>query len=236
MKVPLLSKREITDVAERMLADFQKEEGHMIYPPIPVEDIIERHLNLNLDYVAMETRPNEPAVLGAIYIHDRLIKINTGMTQDRNVGRLAFTCAHEAGHWALHRRIVEAANRKEGCPPVILCRKKREYQPIEWQANYFAASLLMPEEAVIEGFKKAFGVDILFLHNIEETFSGFGDYYDPCADNWPFIADKVCRYGGFLNVSKQAMIFRLQELGRVKNLSQRALNWKNPNRSSGSFC
>ena len=50
--------------------------------------------------------------------------------------------------------------------------------------------------------------------------------YDPYVENWPIIATKVIKAGGFKNVSKQAMIIRLQDLGLVKNETQARLSWK----------
>jgi len=40
------------------------------------------------------------------------------------------------------------------------------------------------------------------------------------------IADKVMDTGGFSNVSKQAMIIRLQKLGLVRNATNVRLTWK----------
>jgi len=74
---------------------------------------------------------------GAIYVHDRcdfdiIIPDFTSPKRDQ------FTIAHELGHYFLHslqgqRRIVAAR--------VVSGRRGRA----EWEANWFAASLLMPE-------------------------------------------------------------------------------------------
>ena len=62
-------------------------------------------------------------------------------------GRLIFTCAHEVGHWCLHRRYVDIAGRTSEEEGVVLCRTdKTQKLPVEWQADYFAGCLLMPEE------------------------------------------------------------------------------------------
>jgi hypothetical protein len=50
--------------------------------------------------------------------------------------------------------------------------------------------------------------------------------FDPCARNWPRIAAAVNQAGGFTNVSKQAMIIRLQDLGLVINETRSPLAWR----------
>jgi hypothetical protein len=50
-------------------------------------------------------------------------------------------------------------------------------------------------------------------------------YFDPCVKNWYRIADVVCDAGGFCNVSKQAMIIRLQDLNLVINQTNTPMGW-----------
>jgi hypothetical protein len=61
----------------------------------------------------------------------------TGQTRDR------FTIAHELGHYFLHSRQGEMKIYAERYTPGTTL-------PVEWEANWFAAGLLMPEEAVKE--------------------------------------------------------------------------------------
>src|SRR5690606_28627587 len=67
------------------------------------------------------------------------------------LGRFRFTLAHEAGHWRLHRSLFQRhANQPELLPdrddrPEYVCRSS-DNSPLEWQANFFAAALLMPRE------------------------------------------------------------------------------------------
>ncbi|MGW8188459.1 MAG: hypothetical protein ACWGNK_14365 [Desulfobacterales bacterium] len=53
---------------------------------------------------------------------------------------------------------------------------------------------------------------------------GFMDF-EPCVCNWPFIARSIQKTGGFSNVSKQAIIIRLQELGLVINETTAEIGW-----------
>ncbi|UCG08877.1 MAG: hypothetical protein JSV83_09595, partial [Desulfobacterales bacterium] len=105
------------------------------------------------------------------------------------------------------------------------CRLQDAKKPIEWQADYFASCLLMPEAQVCEAFYKIFGTRPLVLYNLNSSFCG-PICFDPCVENWPVIAAKVKQAGGFTNVSKQAMIIRLQELGLVRNETRARLSWR----------
>lgn len=76
---------------------------------------------------------------GSIVVHepchfDIYLSRFTGLLRDR------FTVAHELGHYFLHSA--------QGETPLKATRKGTG--PHEWEANWFAASLLMPKEQVIE--------------------------------------------------------------------------------------
>ena len=82
----------------------------------------------------------------------------------------------------------------------------------------------MPEEAVRRAFERIYGSEPLIIYNLKSSFCGpLG--FDPCVENWPLIAANVKNAGGFSNVSKQAMIIRLQELGWVINQTDVCMNW-----------
>jgi Zn-dependent peptidase ImmA (M78 family) len=106
----------------------------------------------------------------------------------------------------------------------IFCRIRDAQKPIEWQADYFASCMLMPETAVKDAFYKCYGAKPLILYNVKSAFCG-PLCFDPCVETWPQIAGLIKEAGGFFNVSKQAMIIRLQDLGLVKNETQARLSW-----------
>ena len=227
MKIPWLSKARISKTASRLMADYEARMGFSVTPPIPVEDIIERHLGLTLSFDDLEEKLGMPDVLGATYVRSRRIVVNERLLEARYEGRLVFTFAHEVGHWVLHRACAEEAARRGRASETIVCRAGCAKEPIEWQADYFAACLLMPEAAVIRAFDATYGTDALVLHNAQRTLGrpGLG-CIEPCAENWPSLASMVCEIGGFTNVSKQAMIIRLQDLGLLVNASGAPLGWR----------
>jgi len=233
MKVPFLQKSDIADKAVDLIQSYQARLGRAVSPPIPVEDIIERHLKLNLDYVdfteATDLKNDMKNVFGATYVGRRLIAISKILLNDKNEGRLCFTCAHEAGHWVLHSSLIETAARTGREPrtgaEAVFCREKDARTPAEWQADYFAACLLLPEEAVRAAFKTVFGDEALELYNVKKMFPSTPFHFDICVENWRLVAEAVRQAGDFSNVSKQAMIIRLQNLGLLINHTARRMTW-----------
>jgi hypothetical protein len=77
---------------------------------------------------------------GSIFVHgeadfDILLPSYTSPLRDR------FTIAHELGHYFLHSR--------QGERPIVAYREGSSSR-IEWEANWFAAALLMPRDAFID--------------------------------------------------------------------------------------
>jgi len=263
IKVPWRAKKSIAAAAARVIAEYEAKTNRRVHPPIPVEKIIERGLNLRLGYYDLRQQLKLDDVLGATYVQKRLICVDHSLAENQNEGRLCFTLAHEAGHWTLHRALVEQAcrtgkindtetgsralngfgpylrqnSKAHGYPAIepdalqdptggfIFCRIRDAGKPIEWQADYFASCMLMPEAAVRDAFGMCYGAKPLMLYNVKSAFNG-PLCFDPCVETWPQIAQAVKEAGGFSNVSKQAMIIRLQDLGLVKNETQARLSWR----------
>jgi Zn-dependent peptidase ImmA (M78 family) len=225
IRVPWLAKKSIAAAADGVIADYETKIRRRVQPPIPVENIIERGLGLKLGFVDLRKKLKLNDVLGATYIKDELICVDRSLVENQYEGRLCFTFAHEAGHWVLHRELVDQACRTGWAQSFIFCRIKDAKKPIEWQADYFASCMLMPEAAVRDAFCKCWGAKPLILYNIKSAYCG-PVCFDPCVETWPEIAGVVKAAGGFSNVSKQAMIIRLQDLGLVKNETGARLSWK----------
>jgi Zn-dependent peptidase ImmA (M78 family) len=254
LKVTWLSKKSISAKASRVIADYEAKTKRRVELPIPVESIIERGLGLRLGFLDLRRKLDMDDVLGATFVKERTICVDRSLAENQNEGRLCFTFAHETGHWVLHRELVENACRTGGgigynllrgqasesaslealefnlsrnprSGGFIFCRGREAKQPIEWQADYFASCLLMPEDAVRRAFCKCFGAGPLVLYNVKSAYCG-PVCFDPTAETWPNIAGAIKDAGRFSNVSKQAMIIRLQDLGLVKNETRARLSWK----------
>jgi len=222
MNVPWMPKQKIADIAAGVIGEYESIASHEVTPPIPVEDIIKQYLNLKFGFLDFQGKLGKSDILGATYVAHRLICINEALIDDP---RRFFTSAHEAGHWVLHRKLVKKAERSKSGEGVIFCRSRDSKKPIEWQADYFASVLLMPERMVRATFELLYGSPPLRLYNVDSCYEG-PLCFDPCVKNWHLIASTIRKVGGFLNVSKQAMMYRLLDLGLVVNETNAPIGWK----------
>jgi Zn-dependent peptidase ImmA (M78 family) len=226
MKVPWLSRDDIAAEASELISAYEAMSGKNVVPPVPVEKIIREYLDIKLGTVDFEKELGMKGVLGATYIKARVILIDEKLARSEKTGRACFTCGHEAGHWVLHRQYVKEAQRTGDNRDAIICREIDSNKPIEWQADYFASCLLMPEKPVREAFNDVCGTGVLYVENIRSTIKSSSIFIELCLENWPLIAEAIIETGRFENVSKQAMIIRLQELGLLVNLTCEKAGWK----------
>lgn len=84
-----------------------------------------------------------------VYINEDISALEGGFGQS--------TIAHEIGHWILHidqQAVGEYIDRQEKGIKIeiqpFLCRSEQSAKGIEWQAQYFASCLLMPQYKLIE--------------------------------------------------------------------------------------
>jgi hypothetical protein len=104
--VPYLADEMIEGDAALLLAEYAHARGIVIAPPIPIEDIVEKHLKLGIkldDIHQLFGVPRsglEPDILAAIFFDDRRIVIDESLDPEENPakeGRYRFTLAHEGG-------------------------------------------------------------------------------------------------------------------------------------------
>jgi len=125
MKVPWLTKKSIEAAAGGVIADYEQKIGRHVQPPIPVENIIERGLGLRLGFTDLRKTLKLDDVLGATYVKEKMICVDQSLADSQNEGRLCFTFAHEAGHWVLHRALVDQACRSTGGSGFIRLRRNK---------------------------------------------------------------------------------------------------------------
>ena len=151
---PFLKESSIEDEASKLLKAFAKEKGNNIQAPIPVFDIIE-YLGYDIDFRTDGIYQDEN-ILGGLLISKKMVEINENLSNQE--GRMNFTAAHETGHIVLHVPYYLEQNKTEEKEKTeIICRQNEGFEgnkkaPEEWQADKFAANLLMPSKMV----KKAF--------------------------------------------------------------------------------
>lgn len=158
VKLPFLTDQNVADEVQCLLAEFGTNQKPILAPPIPVDDIVELYLKLDFELIDFKAEFGVNDIHGALWVNDKKIGVDVSLDPDENpskLGRYRFTLAHEVGHWRLHRRLFQkravnqlnlVADGKER--PEYICRSSDKRAPIEFQADMYAAHLLMPEAFV----------------------------------------------------------------------------------------
>jgi hypothetical protein len=176
LRVPYIADETIERDAEALLAQFAHARGVEIRAPIPIEDIVEKHLKLHVEFddlhrllgVPRGGFGTEPDIFGAIWLETGEIVIDESLDPEVRPaieGRYRFTLAHEGGgHWRLHRPLLEANRGQESLfgdtqQPTVICRSSQSKMRVELQADLYASSLLMPRKVVFQAWRDRFGND-----------------------------------------------------------------------------
>jgi hypothetical protein len=200
-----------------LLASYGRRYGEVVRPPVPVEEILEAHLELDLRFDNLPELLGVPDVLGATWVHEREVRIDESLdpTVDPTMeGRYRFTVSHEVGHWELHRSLYgdprQAALFGEKPKPIV-CRSGAK-DPIEWQADCFAGYLLMPTRMVLAAWKAIYGK--LEPYIAVDEIADLGAKWGLGPDERPTVRVAKVMAREF-KVSGQAMQIRLVRLGFI---------------------
>lgn len=152
--------------AQRLLSEYDEAFGLGDVPPVPVEEIAESHLLLNVterdDLRTVNGAPEDGGRLsGLLTTADQTIWVDAREAR-RSSERRRFTIAHEIGHWVLHARRGEVGDFQRFCRPADLKAGEDHGPKVEQEANRFAAELLMPEE-ILNAKAKAGGFNLPLL-------------------------------------------------------------------------
>jgi len=216
-EAPFLRKSEIAAEAAVLLAEYGQQHGELTAPPVPIDNIIELHLGLTFEVKDMRQLFQVADVHGALWIKDRIVGVDQSLDPSlfpNKRGRYHFTLAHETGHWRLHRnhylrcaaqgQLFEAPDK-----PAYVCRSGDSKKPIEWQADFFGANLLMPRPMVVSAWEVwRGGPRAVALDDIRDPQVARAN---GCSDEE--IMEDFCRpLAEQFQVSGQAMRIRLEEL------------------------
>ena len=213
---PYLKNSTIEKESKKLLGDFNNKTGHKLSAPIPVFDIIE-YLGYDVDF-RKDGIYEDKNLLGGTIIDQKTIEINENLSDHE--GRMNFTAAHEVGHIILHVPFYNEKHGKDVSEHKIISRKDGGFEgtkkePEEWQADKFAAFLLMPSVLVKKAFHKNYNKPVnVRRKSILQIF-----FPKPAFVKGYGIAEEVIRSGKFDNVSKMAMLNRLIGMRLVKGLS-----------------
>ena len=137
--------------AQQLLAEYDKDYGLGEVPPIPVADIAESLLLLDIvEEDEVRSVPDAPTdagpLSGLLTTADRTIWIDRREAV-RSPERKRFTIAHEIGHWILHARRGELPAFQKACAPGDIREEGASTNP-EREANEFANELVMPKQLI----------------------------------------------------------------------------------------
>lgn len=182
-EIPFLPEKQIEREAQVLIEAFELKFETKVAAPIPVDEIVELHLQLVLEFKDMKSLFPFADVHGAIWFDEGKIGIDQSLDPDfdpRMLGRYHFTLAHEVGHWLLHRtHYIHNPNQSmlfdDGSRmPDVVCRSSQRRIPVEWQADTFAANLLMPRKMVFDAWSEFRDGDdqAVELREIRPQFAG----------------------------------------------------------------
>src|SRR5688572_20589641 len=105
INVRFMPDEEIEAEASTLLADYARKNRTVITVPALLLDDLLQHLGLRFEIYDLRKELETPDVLGAIYLEQKLIRIDETLDPDVRpamLGRFNFSYAHEIGHWCLH--------------------------------------------------------------------------------------------------------------------------------------
>lgn len=191
--VPVLSRYQIDTAAQKILEQYTSDRGER-QAPTDMDYLIEQVFDLTLDY---QTLQPDGSILGETIFRDGCRKVFDGETFETSLiqvktgtiildatmaeimdTRMLFTEAHELGHWVLHNKFYSGTENR-ACRS---CLSQRIYFPhyqakspvewTEWQANAFAAAILLPRPALRLTLRDFLNEN----HMSWKELSNFGEY------------------------------------------------------------
>ena len=242
--MPFLPEKHIEQEAELLLAEYGERFDEIAEPPVPIDEVIELHLQLAFEIADLRELFGAGDIHGAIWINEERIAIDRSLdpaANPRKLGRYRFTLAHETGHWRLHRtHYLKNTQQRElfdhDDKPAFICRSS-DTQPVEWQANAFAAYLLMPRDMVLAAWESwRGGLTPIFLEEVRKQFeqpqSGFSrsELISRAANRGGengldeiLMEDQIAPLAETFQVSTQAMRIRLESLKLLLNKKEPSL-------------
>ena len=230
LKVPYLADAAIEASANALLADYARRTRIDVRPPVPVEDILEDHLGLHLGFDDLRARLGVPDVLGALWIDDAEVTIDQTLDPGRaSLGPQPLPL-HPRRTRSATGTFIGALSWRNGCrttcsrnPPAPRSSAGRasRREPIERQADAFAAALLMPRPEVAAHWQRLIGPERLEVSELRGRAGVFlaaalaGPSHEPRTQHDALIEFFIRPMAEAFEVSPQAMRIRLEQLGFI---------------------
>jgi Zn-dependent peptidase ImmA (M78 family) len=165
-----ITRERMEELTEEILTDYGYDPRGKIIQPVPIEELIEFHFDLQICWETIDHLDAEGIVMAALFPNEGQIVLNETQRDlfDRKLGTYYFTLAHELGHWVLHT----------GKSPYIL--RLKDLNPNGWakpyeevQADLFAGCLLLPHpmlDRAINQLKKMGRIHLSKLYLLADCF------------------------------------------------------------------
>jgi Zn-dependent peptidase ImmA (M78 family) len=162
-KVQHMSSIKVFD-ANRARAEAEKvlSANYINSPPITVHELAEMY-GLTVFTAAFEDKN----ISGYIDLDNKRIVVN----EENAEVHQNFSIAHELGHWIMHKDAVEK-DEEEKIRIVYRKPMGEETDPIELEANAFAAYLLVPEE-MFKRFQDKSDHELAQIFNVSQSLIGY---------------------------------------------------------------
>ena len=155
---------DIADVVKD--AEQVRAENYQTTPPVDVYEIAE---NNGLDIIETIFPPEQDDISGFVTTTDGKGKLYVNLNEHPN--RRRFTVAHELGHWRLHKE--ELKNNPERSILFRIAIGQLNKDPIEKEANIFAANLLVPMELLKKAKKGKTHQELAELFGVSTEVIGY---------------------------------------------------------------
>lgn len=206
-----LSKKDIQEIAEEELNKIDPRilsDGYVVNYDKLI-DYLRNGLNIEVEVISCQSE-----VLGFCNLQRQVIGINSSI---RNSVREIFILAHELGHFVLHQKLKIGSTFYEYFEDPNFNFKSNRYvlnNPknwVEWQANYFASSFILPEIPFRARLK-------WWQHRLNFTRGRI--YLDDQYQNQKDFRLLVEKMAYTFNTSKTSIIFRLEEFDLINHQSR----------------
>lgn len=222
--VPVLTRCQIDTAAQKILEQYTSDRGEN-QNSTDVDYLVEQVFGLTLDYQILQP---DGSILGETIFQDgyrtvfdldtfdtSLIQVKPGtiildatMSEEINT-RTLFTEAHELGHWLMHYLFYSATTNR-ACRSHITQRlffphyqAKSPIEWTEWQANTFAAAILLPRSALRSTLRD-------FLSENHLSWKGLSDFRE--YRNRVKYVELLERIGKIYCVSRETARIRMNKL------------------------
>ena len=208
--VPYLSKEEIEQKANSYIEDLTNEHLTLLKSNTTnVKDLsVDPFFLADKNGLTYEIKELPEKQLGRLELAKKHVTLNSIMASIWN--RFRYTMAHEFAHYVLHLPLFEKAGVESfGETAYTLAITNDSNKRVEYQANYFASCLLMPNEIVIRLYA------LYHKKYVQDIFGGDlrALYYAPLQpETYNSYNNVVGRMAKVLGVSKKAMEIKLESL------------------------